>query len=63
MLPVPTLRADDAPAITWGLWGAITIAAARTQRPVQRTETVPAYAADPGDHDVILDQFLAEHDE
>ncbi|MEU9958604.1 DUF317 domain-containing protein [Streptomyces sp. NPDC050982] len=38
-------------------------AAEKPEQPVQRTETVPAYAADPGDHDAILDQFLAEHDD
>ncbi|MEU9246949.1 DUF317 domain-containing protein [Streptomyces sp. NPDC048385] len=36
-------------------------AAEKPEQPVQRTEMVPAYAADPGDHDAILDQFLAEH--
>ncbi|AVH55704.1 MULTISPECIES: DUF317 domain-containing protein [Streptomyces] len=30
-------------------------------QPVQRTETVPAYAADPGDHDAALDDFLTKH--
>ncbi|MER6714594.1 hypothetical protein [Streptomyces sp. NPDC000877] len=38
-------------------------AAEKPEQPLQRTETVPAYAADPGDHDVVLDQFLAEHDD
>ncbi|NGO45118.1 DUF317 domain-containing protein [Streptomyces ureilyticus] len=36
-------------------------AAARPEQPVQRTETVPAYAADPGDHDALLDHFLGAH--
>lgn len=30
-------------------------------QPVQRTKTVPAYAADPGDHDAALDDFLTKH--
>ncbi|MFP8959229.1 DUF317 domain-containing protein [Streptomyces nanhaiensis] len=30
-------------------------------QPEPQTETVPAYAADPGDHDAILDQFLTDH--
>ncbi|MEV5431724.1 hypothetical protein [Streptomyces sp. NPDC052701] len=30
---------------------------------VQRTETVPAYAADPADHAAALDEFVAEHDD
>ncbi|MFG2707403.1 DUF317 domain-containing protein [Streptomyces sp. NPDC048386] len=38
-------------------------AAEKPEQPLQRTETVPAYAADPGDHDAILDQFLDEHDD
>ncbi|MFD5128942.1 DUF317 domain-containing protein [Streptomyces olindensis] len=38
-------------------------AAEKPEQSLQRTETVPAYAADPGDHDVILDQFLDEHDD
>ncbi|WCH90614.1 DUF317 domain-containing protein [Streptomyces moderatus] len=29
--------------------------------PAQAPETVPAYASDAGDHDAILDQFLAAH--
>ncbi|MBC2901171.1 DUF317 domain-containing protein [Streptomyces cupreus] len=29
--------------------------------PAQKPEIVPAYAADAGDHDVLLDQFLAAH--
>lgn len=28
--------------------------------PVPHTETVPVYAADPGDHDAVLDEFVAE---
>lgn len=38
-----------------------TPASAKPEQPVQRTETVPAYAADPGDHDAILDRFLDEY--
>ncbi|MFD5492705.1 DUF317 domain-containing protein [Streptomyces sp. NPDC127091] len=29
----------------------------------QRTEMVPAYAADPADHDAALDEFVTEHDD
>ncbi|MFF6782818.1 DUF317 domain-containing protein [Streptomyces sp. NPDC012510] len=28
--------------------------------PVPHTETVPVYAADPGNHDAVLDEFVAE---
>ncbi|WP_414169072.1 DUF317 domain-containing protein [Streptoverticillium reticulum] len=38
-------------------------ASAQPTPPVQQPETVPSYAADPGDHDAILHQFLARHDE
>ncbi|MCX2969480.1 MULTISPECIES: DUF317 domain-containing protein [Streptomyces] len=35
--------------------------AAEPEPPVAGPEIVPAYAADAGDHDAILDQFLAAH--
>ncbi|TLQ42591.1 DUF317 domain-containing protein [Streptomyces marianii] len=35
--------------------------AAHPEPAVPKPEIVPAYAADPGDHDSILDQFLAAH--
>ncbi|MGC0400413.1 hypothetical protein RKD27_003057 [Streptomyces sp. SAI-126] len=38
-------------------------AASKPEQPVQRAETVPSYAADPADHDALLDNFLAEHDD
>jgi hypothetical protein len=38
-------------------------ASAEPKPPVQRPEMVRSYAADPGDHDAILHQFLAEHDD
>ncbi|BDH15458.1 DUF317 domain-containing protein [Streptomyces hygroscopicus] len=34
---------------------------AEPERPVSVQETVPAYAADPGDHDALLDAFLDAH--
>jgi hypothetical protein len=34
-----------------------------TEPPADRTEPVPAYRADPADHDAVLDAFANEHDE
>ncbi|WP_228039857.1 DUF317 domain-containing protein [Streptomyces chromofuscus] len=38
-------------------------AAAKPEQPAQRTETVPAYAADPGDHEALLNHFLESQGE
>ncbi|GAB2331344.1 hypothetical protein [Streptomyces variabilis] len=35
--------------------------ASEPQPPADQPESVPAYAADSGDHDVILDEFLASY--
>ncbi|MFE4367760.1 DUF317 domain-containing protein [Streptomyces sp. NPDC056835] len=37
------------------------VLAAEPEPPAPTEEIVPTYAADPGDHDAVLDQFLATH--
>ncbi|MGW6742866.1 DUF317 domain-containing protein [Streptomyces sp. NPDC055025] len=60
-----TMRAGQAPATDTERAAAEarmplgTQSAAESEPPAPAPENVPAYAADPGDHDAILDQFLA----
>lgn len=60
MRPGPTPSTDAERAAAQALLGT---PVAQTEPPIQEQEPVPAYAADAGDHDAILDQFLATHDD